>query len=239
LNSPELAKFQVLILPEGGNYAGVLGDAGIQRVKNWVQSGGTIIALGAAVGFLADTRVGLLDIAQEDALRESESKEKPAEKPAEKTPAGRVAGTALTSEADFDKAIRATSELPDSAPGAIVRARVRQDFWLTAGLGDAVNVMAEGRAIFTPVKTDKGVNAAYFESAERLIASGHLWSENRKQMAFKPLVVTSRAGRGVVVGFTADPNFRAMLDGMNLMFLNAVFRGPAHAAQGQGPSSFE
>jgi hypothetical protein len=32
-----------------------------------------------------------------------------------------------------------------------------------------------------------------------------------------------------VVGFTADPNYRAFLDGMNLLFLNAVFRGPGHA----------
>ena len=61
------------------------------------------------------------------------------------------------------------------------------------------------------------------------MASGHLWSENRKQLAYKPLVVTQNVGRGVVVGFTHDPNFRAMQDGMNVLFLNAVFRGPAHA----------
>jgi hypothetical protein len=47
-------------------------------------------------------------------------------------------------------------------------------------------------------------------------------------------VVTSTSGRGVVVGFTEDPNFRGMLDGMNVLFLNAVFRGPAHA-RGTGP----
>jgi hypothetical protein len=39
----------------------------------------------------------------------------------------------------------------------------------------------------------------------------------------------------VVVAFTEDPTFRAMLDGMNVLFLNAVFRGPAHArANGPG-----
>ena len=36
-------------------------------------------------------------------------------------------------------------------------------------------------------------------------------------------------GRGVAIAFTADPSFRAALDGMNVFFLNAVFRGPAHA----------
>jgi hypothetical protein len=138
--------------------------------------------------------------------------------------------------ADCEKTIRATTELPDSAPGAIARARIRPDFWLTAGVAESVNVMVEGRAIYTPVKADKGINAVYFEAPDKLLASGYLWSENRKQMAYKPLVVTSTSGRGVVVGFTEDPNFRAMLDGMNVLFLNAVFRGPAHArAAGGGP----
>ena len=29
----------------------------------------------------------------------------------------------------------------------------------------------------------------------------------------------------------ADPNFRGMADGLNILFLNAVFRGPAHARE--------
>jgi hypothetical protein len=33
--------------------------------------------------------------------------------------------------------------------------------------------------------------------------------------------------RGAVVAFTADPTFRAFMDGLNVIFLNAVFRGPA------------
>ena len=247
LNSVELAKFQVLILPDGGGYAGLLGDAGIQRVKAWVQAGGVLVALGGAVGFLTDSRVGLLDTVQENLARDTAEK-KPEE--GRGTGAGasgggrggrdggggpRGAGTLISSDADYEKTIRATTELPDSAPGAIARARIRPDFWLTAGVAESVNAMVEGRAIYTPVKADKGVNAVYFDAPDKLLASGYLWSENRKQMAYKPLVVTSTSGRGLVVGFTEDPNFRAMLDGMNVLFLNAVFRGPAHArAAGPG-----
>jgi len=83
--------------------------------------------------------------------------------------------------------------------------------------------------IFTPIKLDKGVNVARFESPERLLASGYLWEETRRQLAYKPLVIAQPEGRGVIIGFTADPNYRAYLDGMNVLFLNAVFRGPAHA----------
>src|SRR5262249_48262129 len=52
LNSAELTKFQVVVLPEGGNYGNLLGDGGIRRLKEWVQAGGTIVALGSAVNFL-------------------------------------------------------------------------------------------------------------------------------------------------------------------------------------------
>ncbi len=249
LDSVELARFQVLILPDGGSYAALLGDAGIQRVKEWVQAGGVIVALGGAVGFLTDSRVGLLAMTQENVVRDTGEKTPEAGRGAgaAATPApaggsgrgggagGRGAGTLIASDADYEKAIRAATELPDSAPGAIARARIRPDFWLTNGVAESVNAMVEGRAIYTPVKADKGVNAVYFDAADKLLASGYLWSENRKQMAYKPLVVTSTSGRGLVVGFTEDPSFRAMLDGMNVLFLNAVFRGPAHArAAGPG-----
>jgi hypothetical protein len=246
----ELARFQVLILPDGGSYTGLLGESGIERVKEWVQAGGVLVALGGAVGFLTDSRVGLLDMVQENVVRDTEAG-RGGGAAAPTAPAaeaggggrggrgggagGRNAGTLIASDADYEKAIRATTELPDSAPGALARARIRPDFWLTNGVAESVNAMVEGRAIYTPVKSDKGVNAVYFDAADKLLASGYLWSENRKQMAYKPLVATSTSGRGVVVAFTEDPTFRGMLDGMNVLFLNAVFRGPAHArATGQG-----
>ena len=141
----------------------------------------------------------------------------------------RVPGTAIATETEFDKATRAVTELPDDVPDAIARVRIPPDYWLTAGLGDTVYAMVEGRAIFAPLKADKGINAAYFAAADKLVTSGYLWAENRKQMAFKPLVVSGTSGRGVVVGFTQDPNFRAIEDGLNILFLNAVFREPAHA----------
>ncbi|MBZ5580972.1 MAG: peptidase M14 [Acidobacteriia bacterium] len=255
LASGDLSKFQVLILPEGGAYAQNLGESGLDRLKHWIEAGGTVVALGSAVNLLSDSRVGLLDVAQENALREPEPRPQSGERPAGaqsqaapaatpaaaapptpaggrgagSAPAGCVPGTQIATQAEFEKAVKAATALPDSAPGDILRARIRPDYWLTAGLGDTVATMVEGRAIYSPIKEDKGVNAAYFEAPDKLVASGYLWAENRKQLAYKPLVLSGTYGRGVVVGFTADPNFRAMQDGMNILFLNAVFRGPAHA----------
>ncbi len=83
--------------------------------------------------------------------------------------------------------------------------------------------------VFTPLKLNAGTNAAYFAGADQLPASGYLWEESRKQFAFKPLVMVQREGRGHVIGFTSDPNFRGYMDGMNVFSLNKVFRGVAHS----------
>jgi hypothetical protein len=229
LATADLSRFNVLILPPGADYAVWFGDDGIERLKSWVKAGGTLIAMGEAVDFLTDPEVQLLDIAQETALASGEEKKDDATAD-QKEERKRVPGSEIANDVQYDQATRSTADLPDNAPGAIVKARVQSDHWLTAGAGERVNVMVAGRTIYAPIKSDKGVNAVYFEAADQLLASGYLWDENRRQMAYKPLVVAQPSGRGTVVAFTADPNFRGMLDGLNVLFLNAVFRGPAHAA---------
>jgi hypothetical protein len=229
LGNADLSKVQVLILPDGAGdgYAAAFGTNGIRRLKDWVMAGGTIVAVEGALEFLGDPKVGLLDLVRENAARPAGDDKKTPEKT---TPVEtRVAGKLLTNEADYQKAIQAEKEMPDEVPGVLVRARLDPDHWITAGASPTVNALFNGRDIFSPMKTDKGVNAALFLASDKLVASGYLWRENRDQLAYKPLVVVERQGRGYVIGFTADPCFRAYLDGMNVLFLNAVFRAPAHA----------
>ena len=141
----------------------------------------------------------------------------------------RAPGKILLDEAAYLKAIQADSELPDAVQGVLARARPDLDHWLAAGLPETVNALVEGRNVYTPIKLDKGVNAVVFLGADKLLASGYMWAENKRQLAWKPLAVIQNEGRGSVIGFTADPNYRGYLDGLNVLFLNAVFRGPAHA----------
>ena len=49
----------------------------------------------------------------------------------------------------------------------------------------------------------------------------------QKQLANKAYLMYQSRGRGHVVAFAEDPNFRAFMDGLNLLFFNAVFFGPA------------
>jgi hypothetical protein len=240
LGGADLSQFQVIILPEAGfgdgSYADVLGAAGVQRLKQWVADGGTVIGIGTAVQFLADAKTGLLPIQQESRVPEAAPASGTAgaasARPAAPAEGARPTGKAYAKDTDFDKAIQPETELPTSLRGALVRCKVDREQWITAGVPDTVYAMVSGASIFTPIKIDKGVNAVTFAGPEEVLASGYMWDEYRKQLAFKPLVVVARSGRGVVVGFTADPNYRAAIDGLNLLFLNAVFRGPAHGGAG-------
>jgi hypothetical protein len=46
--------------------------------------------------------------------------------------------------------------------------------------------------------------------------------------------MASEVGRGQVVAFTQDVTMRAFLEGLKPLFLNAVFRGPAHTSGTRG-----
>jgi hypothetical protein len=226
----ELDRFDVLILPDAsGGYAGALESSGLERLKEWVRQGGTLIAIGGAMADVSDPKVDLLSISREYQPREGAEKT-PAKEPEKREP--RVPGRLIENEEGFRKAIEPDKEPPDSAPGVLVRARMDPDHWVTAGLPETVNVLVQGTHIYTPVKLDKGVNAALFADPKELLASGYLWEENRKQLAYKPFVVVQPTGNGVTVGLTADPGFRAYVDGLHVLLMNAIFRSQAKARFG-------
>ncbi|MCH8071963.1 MAG: peptidase [Proteobacteria bacterium] len=233
--SSDLSLYQVLILPETGrgqDYASVLGEPGIANLKDWVVKGGVLIGIGNANRFLADPNIDLLSIRREDAVVEGD---------AEKSNGGgggdgddesqesTVPGSYVSEETEYRDLIRPEKGSPDSVAGVLVKADVDPDHWLGAGVASTLNVLVRGSDVYTPIRLDKGVNVARFRAADELLASGYLWDENRRQLAYKPFAVAQRSGRGYVIGFTQDPNVRAYLDGLNVIFMNAIFRGSAHA----------
>ena len=226
LAGSDLSRYHVLILPEGSNYAGVLGEGGIANLKDWVSKGGVLIGIGDANRFLADPEIDLLAIRREDAVYEVEDENKGKEADEESST---VAGTYITEESQYRDLIIPEKDSPDSVAGVLVRANVDPDHWLGAGVASTINVLIRGSDVYTPITIDKGINVARFQGPDDLLASGYIWEENRKQLAYKPFVVAQRNGRGYVIGFTQDPNVRAYLDGLNVIFMNAIFRASAHA----------
>jgi hypothetical protein len=210
----------VLILPDsfGGGYGRALGEDGARRIAEWVSAGGTLVAIGSAVDWAAGENAGLLATAFEPKAGTEDAGAEGGD------------GEILASEQDFRAAIQPEEERPDNVAGVLLRAKVDPEHWLSAGLPGVLHVLVSGREIFSPVPLDEGVNVAVYQGPNELLASGYLWNENRQQLAFKPFAISEPHGRGQVIGFTADPNVRAYLDGLNLIFLNAIFRGSAHAS---------
>ncbi|WP_281300562.1 MULTISPECIES: M14 family metallopeptidase [unclassified Iodidimonas] len=226
LKSADLRHYDVLILPDSrGRYQSHLGDSGAKNLKDWVQDGGLIIGLGSATDWLADPKVDLLSIRKEKEAQPEGLPDYPKAKEDEST----VAGVVIKDREAYDALTHARDRAPDQIPGAIVRAFVDETHWLAAGLKPTVYTLVTGRGIYTPVAIGEGVNVVRFAGPEELVASGLLWQESRDQLAYKPLMVNEPEGRGQVIAITQESTTRAYQDGLDLLLINAIFRGAQHA----------
>jgi hypothetical protein len=233
LATADLSRYHTLILPSGSasGYSRVIGSTGADNLKRWVRAGGTLVAIGDALDYLRSEAVGLLALKQEfEAVDDPKKNGKDA--PADKS--GQVEGSLLASESDYLRAIEPSKDETADVLGVLLRAKLDPDHWLTVGCERGVNVLYSGSTIYAPLKLSEGVNAAFLEAPDKLAQSGYVWDSLTKQLAFKPVLVSQTAGRGNVIGFVTDPNFRGYMDGNNLLFLNAVFRGPAHSRRAGG-----
>ncbi|GAB2992958.1 M14 family metallopeptidase [Psychrosphaera aestuarii] len=224
LSWANLDNYQVLILPNG-YYHSVLGKAGANNIKQWVKRGGVLITLSGATRFAADPEIGLLDVQRELAVKESES----LYPDADDKPDAMVNGVLLTSKKELIESAENNKESPDFVAGVLANVEVDQEHWLTAGVKSNVVGLAYGNDIFTPIKLASGKNIAWFADADNVLASGYLWAENKKQLAYKPFLIHQPMGNGMVIGYTQEPTSRAYLEGLNVLFLNSIFRSAAHA----------
>ena len=223
----DLSDYHVIILPEG-RYQQVLGTTGAKNLQKWVDAGGVLIALGTANRFTTHPDNGLLDVNREHAYRD---KDKMKSKKANKQPSseGKIAGQLFEKREDLKDAIIEHKTSPDYVAGVLAKVEVDQEHWLTAGVSKDLTFVAHGGDIYTPIKLDSGKNVAWFAGKDDVLASGYLWQENKEQLAYKPVVIHQPMGRGMVIGYTQTPTYRAYLEGLNVLLTNTIFRAAAHA----------
>lgn len=228
----DLDEYNVMILPNAfGSYDRALGENGAKKLKEWVQAGGTLITYGQATHWLTGEKVGLLATNRElkgGKPDKPEKSEKPDEKDGAKKEVEPGEKPDLSKPFDVEKAIEPEKEPPFAAPGAIVRISLDTEHWLAFGYDGDAYVMVASENIFRPITLDKGRNVGLYMPEDRLLASGFIWEETKKQLANKAYLMHQPHGRGHVVAFAEDPNTRAFFDGTNLMLINAIFFGPAH-----------
>ncbi len=218
LRRVDLSRFDVIVLPAGAYSPALDGDA-LRRLKDWIGAGGTLITLGEASRWAARENVGLLATRTE--LRDGRGEVEPSEKEEKKNEPS-------PKPLDLEKAIQPEKERPESVPGALLRVVLDTEHWLVAGTDGEIQAVVEGQRVFTPIRLDRGRNVGVYAKKDRLVASGLVWDEAQDLLAQKAFLIHQPTGRGHVIAFAEDPNYRAYAEATQLLFVNAVLLGPAH-----------
>ena len=211
----DLSDWDVVIVPDVYTLSGSARSA----LASYVRGGGVLVAYGDALAEFAEGDGALFSTSRETVLGGD---------PDGDDDEDTVAGTAIESDADYRAAIVDQSRRPDTLPGALLNTVVDGESFLAAGYdGLPPVVFADGSLILTPLTLSAGTNVVRFAPAGELVASGYVWDENRRQMAYKPYMIAERTGRGLAIGFVHDPTVRGYLDGLDLLLANSVIVAPA------------
>jgi hypothetical protein len=241
LASGDLRKYNILVLPSGSPQAlsRVLGKGEIARLREWVEQGGTLIALGGSAAFAADTANNVSGVRlRSQALKELDLYGKAVDQEL-KAGAPAVDSVALWAgkvvPPDTGRGVRALADEKLLAVqeerarlfaprGSILQAMLDDEFWMSFGEGKSVPVLVSGPSIFlsrSPVRTP-----ARLSDMATLRLSGLLWPEARERFARSAYATREARGRGQVILFAGQPNYRASFEGAERLLVNALLLGP-------------
>jgi hypothetical protein len=213
----DLADYDVVVLP-AGSYGSVLTEAGLDRLREWMRRGGTLVTLGEASRWAAGA--GLLGTSTE--LRDGRP-----DRPAPPQPGGGEPRSSPPDKYEYDAAITPSRERPEATSGVVVRVLMNMEHWLSSGTDGEIQAMVEGDRVFKPLTLDRGTNAGVYAEEARLVAGGLVWPEVRQQLARKSFLMHQPVGQGHLIAFAEDPNFRGFTELTQMLMMNAVLFGPA------------
>ncbi|HEX8282097.1 MAG TPA: M14 family zinc carboxypeptidase [Pyrinomonadaceae bacterium] len=117
--------------------------------------------------------------------------------------------------------------VPEAVPGATMRATLDRRSPLTYGYEqDTLPVLVDSAYFFRPSK--EGTNALVFTSdaARPLHVAGFIWPTTESLLRGTAYVIDEPTGRGHVVLFAEDPNFRAIWRSTTRLFFNSFLFQP-------------
>jgi hypothetical protein len=197
LRNTDLSKYGVIVLPDG-DYGDRFGK-NAEKLKTWLNGGGTLVVVKGAGTFLRDKDVDI-------------SKLKPWEAPKKK---------------DDDKDKEKTPEMYNDyrVPGATFRTTMNDRTYLTFGVPRSPNVLIEGSHAFLPVSHTVD-NIVTIEKEKPLVA-GVAWNESIDRLKGSIYLVSEPYGKGQVITFADEPHFRLFWRGTLPLFMNAVLYSPS------------
>ena len=191
-NRVDLGKYNTLIMV-GGNYTEINKD----KLKTWVQEGGTLILTEEAVSWAAQN--GISDV-----------KFKKVKAPVDST----------------QKLLYTDREQIDGAQqirGAIFGADVDLTHPLAYGYNQKTVSLFKANRVF--MEKSKNPFATPFYYGSKPLQSGWVSKENSDVIKNSAAVIVNTAGNGRVISIADNPNFRAFWLGGSKLFMNAIFFG--------------
>ncbi|QDE27671.1 peptidase [Paremcibacter congregatus] len=195
-----LANFTHVILV-GGNHKDLKGKVADQ-INNWVKQGGTLVAHRQGAKWAYDSLLADKKDAKKDAKKEA----------ADKT------STAPERLLYGDKVM---NEVQDIIGGAVMAGDL--DITHPIGYGVSDRDIASHRNTLLAFDAPKNPYATVVRIKENALLSGYASEKNQKKLAGKTMLLAERHGKGSVVLFTDNPNFRAYFYGTNKLFMNSLF----------------
>ncbi len=248
----DLAKFNVIVIPSAwGNSLGhYMGKEGASAISKWVDDGGTLICMGSAATWAADTSNNLSQVRlKRDVLeklgdyKEQVDRELKAEAPAVDTMTlwhpGKVPAKETKEEKQPPAGKEELAKLDEwqrrfFPRGTILRVDLDTEDWLAFGMTPSVPAI-----IYTPraLMAGKDVKTVgrFCVDENKLRLSGLLWPEARQRWAGTAYLTREYKGGGQIIMFLGNPNMRAYFYGTRQMFANAILYGPGMGSWSGGP----
>ncbi len=225
LESIDLSRYNVIVMPDGGSGRGEglatqMGEVAYGRLMAWIEAGGSLITLGESSWFL---------FAGEEPLSSLRARRQVLDDLTPYLNPGRPGSMEPVSmSAEEDEWLRRFSP-----QGAILRADLNSGHWMSGGVGDRVPVMVRSElALFGKAP---GQVIGRFANADELRLSGILWPEAAERLAGSTYVYREARGRGQMIAFLGNPVYRSAFHGTTRLFVNAVLLGPGMGARQPSP----
>ena len=198
LNRTSLAKFNVLIMPEGF-YGRVLNEDTLKKLKTWVRGGGKVIALGRAAASFAG-KEGFELANNENASKKDSTKTK---KP-NLTP--------------YDQ--RERESVKDFITGSIYKLSIDNSHPMAFGYSNTYFSLKQGKDSYQFL--EDGYNVGYIKD-DAISVSGFSGNDAKAGLKNSMVFGEARMGKGSIIYLADDVLFRSFWENGKLFFANAIF----------------
>jgi len=188
----DLAKYSHILMVNG-NYKGLNDDA-VNRIKDWVKKGGTLVTTQGASRWLAKQDFAKLEY---------------------------KAAIQWPEEQRFPYEQQDAFNVEHIIGGAIFNTELDTSHPLAFGIGD--NDLAVFRTHNKVLQAPSNPFATVAQYTNAPLFSGYASKENQERLAYSAAVVAQRFGGGSLISFADNPNFRGYWYGTQKLFINSLF----------------